>query len=213
MAESALPWQAGWPNAERATCSLWAARHCRPATLGLVSDPASKEGQKIAAILDLEFRGADVETAAIDISIEGQLECCLEERRLRGAPPVRGIIHAAGVVQFEALATQDIASLRSGLAAKMQGAWRLHRLFIEEQLDFFVLCSSTSALLTSPLLGGYAAGNAFLDALAHHRHARGLPGLSINWGTWGEVGMAAADRRSGKARLLGELPQALHLHS
>ena len=167
-------------------------------------DPASKESQKIAAILDLESRGADVETAAIDIAIEGQLERCLEERRLRGAPPVRGIIHAAGVVQFEALATQDIASLRSGLAAKMQGAWRLHRLFlfIEEQLDFFVLCSSTSALLTSPLLGGYAAGNAFLDALAHHRHARGLPGLSINWGTWGEVGMAAADRRSGNGTLL-----------
>ena len=72
----------------------------------------------------------------------------------------------------------------------MLGAWRLHRLFLNEALDCFVLCSSSSALLNSPLLGGYAAGNAFLDTLAHHRRARGLSALSINWGTWGEVGMA-----------------------
>ena len=155
-----------------------------------VADRNSLEGRRAAAVAALVSLGAEVETAAIDVTIEGELEGCLERRRLRGAPPVCGVFHTAGTLQFQPLATQDIASLRSGLAAKVDGAWRLHQLFAGSPLDCFVLFSSTSALLNSPLLGGYAAGNAFLDALAHHRRARGLHALSINWGTWGEVGMA-----------------------
>ena len=162
-----------------------------------VADHDSIEGRRAAAVAALVSLGAEVETAAIDVAIEGALEGCLERRRVRGAPPVCGVFHTAGTVQFQPLATQDIASLRGGLAAKVDGAWRLHRLFAGAPLDCFVLFSSTSALLNSPLLGGYAAGNAFLDALAHHRRARGLPALSINWGTWGEVGMAVEAGRGG----------------
>jgi acyl carrier protein len=112
------------------------------------------------------------------------------------------VVHAAGVLQFQALESQDAASLRTGLAAKMGGAWRLHRLFETQALDCFVMCSSSSALLNSPLLGGYAAGNAALDALAHHRRARGLAALSVNWGTWGEVGMAVESGRSASGDML-----------
>lgn len=161
-------------------------------------DPASGPGHRVAAIAALEALGADVETAAIDVAVEGELECCLEARRARGAPQVCGVIYAAGELQLQALATQDVVSLRRGLAGKMLGGWRLHQIFGNEALDFFVLCSSSSALLNSPLLGGYAAGNAFLDALAHHRRAHGLSALSINWGTWGEVGMGVkADLSAG----------------
>jgi NAD(P)-dependent dehydrogenase (short-subunit alcohol dehydrogenase family)/acyl carrier protein len=161
-------------------------------------DPASQAGRRAAAVADLEYLGANVETASIDVGAEGELESYLEVRRLHGAPEVCGVIHAAGVLQFHALSLQDAASLRSGLAAKMLGAWHLHKLFRNEPLDLFVLCSSSSALLNSPLLGGYAAANAFLDALAHHRRVRRLAALSINWGTWHEVGMAAdADPNAG----------------
>jgi acyl carrier protein len=77
------------------------------------------------------------------------------------------------------------------MGAKMLGAWYLHELTQAERLDWFVLFSSAAALLGSPGQGNYASANAFLDALAHHRRWQRLPALSVNWGSWGEVGMAA----------------------
>jgi acyl transferase domain-containing protein len=176
-------------------------------------DRASAAGRRVAAVQELAALGVAVETAACDVADAAALARCLDDRRAGGAPPVRGVIHAAGVVEFAALASQDVAELRRSLAAKMRGAWHLHRLLADTVLDFFVLCSSSSALLNSPLLGGYAAGNAFLDALAHHRRAQGLPALSINWGTWGEVGMAVEGARAGTEMLkgVGTIPTALGL--
>jgi acyl carrier protein len=77
------------------------------------------------------------------------------------------------------------------LAAKVLGAWHLHELTADAALDHFVLFSSAASLLGSPGQGNYAAANAFLDALAHHRRAEQRPALSVNWGSWAEVGMAA----------------------
>jgi acyl carrier protein len=77
------------------------------------------------------------------------------------------------------------------------GAWLLHELSRELPLDFFVLFSSTTALIGSARLGHYAAANQFLDALAHQRRAAGLPALSVNWGTWDEMrAVSDAGRRS-----------------
>ena len=165
-------------------------------------DPESVEGRRAAAVAGLEALGARVETPSIDIGDERALSGYLAARNGQGAPPVRGVIHAAGILQFEALATQSVSAFRSEQHAKAGGALALHRLFGKEPLDFFVLCSSSSALLNSPLLGGYAAANAVLDALAHHRRAQGLPALSINWGTWGEVGMAVEAGRGGRNDML-----------
>lgn len=165
----------------------------------------SASGRRVAAVQALEVMGVAVEVAAVDIAVPGALEACLAARRLRGEPPVRGVIHAAGTLQFESLATQDIASLRAGLNAKLFGAWRLHHVFENVALDCFILCSSSSALLSSPLLGGYAAGNACLDSLAHHRRARSQAALSVNWGTWGEVGMAVEAGRSAGGDMLNGL--------
>jgi len=165
---------------------------------------ATADARRVAAVRELEASGARIETVALDIGADGALEAWLAARRKRGEPPLRGIVHAAGVLEFKPLAEESAESLRRMLAPKVAGAWRLHAELATEPLDWFVACSSTSALLRSPLLGAYAAGNAFLDALAHHRRAKGLPALSINWGTWGEVGMAAdAERARGGGLMQG----------
>ncbi|MBD2091227.1 type I polyketide synthase [Microcoleus sp. FACHB-1515] len=107
-------------------------------------------------------------------------------------PPLRGILHAAGVLEDGLLQGQTWAQFDRVMQPKIAGAWNLHRLTQQQSIDFFVCFSSISALLGSPGQGNYAAANAFLDALSHHRRALGLPSSSINWGPWGEAGMAAS---------------------
>src|SRR5262249_3295329 len=155
-----------------------------------------RTGRVIAALVALEALGARVETAALDVARAAPLATVLAARRARGEPPVRGVVHAAGALAFHALGEHDEARPLAAFDGKALGAWNLHQLLAAEPLDCFVLCSSSSTLLGSPLLGGYAGANAFLDGLAHFRRARGLPALSVNWGTWGEVGMAVSAGRS-----------------
>jgi acyl carrier protein len=104
---------------------------------------------------------------------------------------LRGIVHAAGVLDDGVLGNQTSERFARVMAAKVRGAWELHTRTQTLPLDFFVCFSSVASLLGSPGQGNYAAANAFLDGLAHHRRALGLPGLSINWGPWAEAGMAA----------------------
>jgi acyl carrier protein len=85
----------------------------------------------------------------------------------------------------------DAESFHRVLSPKVLGAWNLHSLTADLPLDFFVVFSSVASVLGSPGQGNYAAANAFLDGLAHDRRSHGLPCLSINWGPWAEVGMAA----------------------
>src|SRR5262249_10681902 len=110
-------------------------------------------------------------------------------------PPLRGVVHAAGVLDDGVLVQQTRERFARVLGPKAQGAWHLHRLTEDAPLDPFVLFSCASALLGSPGQANYVAANAFLDALAHHRRARGLPALSINWGPWSGGGMAAGTAR------------------
>jgi acyl carrier protein len=99
------------------------------------------------------------------------------------------------------LLRQDHARFHKVMAPKVLGALHLHALTREAPLDFFVMYASAAGLLGSPGQGNYAAANAFLDALAHHRKARGLPALSIDWGAFSGVGLAAAQDNRG-ARLV-----------
>jgi NAD(P)-dependent dehydrogenase (short-subunit alcohol dehydrogenase family)/acyl carrier protein len=165
-------------------------------------DKACPEGRRAAAVTEMEALGATVEIAALDVAAEGALDALLRRRRAIGAPDVAGVIHAAGVLKFDALANQPVEELRAVMEAKVYGAWLLHEAVAGTPLDFFVMCSSSSALLNSPLLGIYAGSNAVLDALAHHRRARGLVALSVNWGTWSEVGMAVEAGRSASGDML-----------
>jgi acyl transferase domain-containing protein len=156
----------------------------------------SRVAGQIAAVRELEALGASVHLAAVDVADEAQLRHFLETWREESWPPIRGVVHLAGVVHPRPLRNQDVAGLVEELRSKVTGGWLLHRLLAEEQLDFLVFFSSAASVLSSPRLAAYAAANAFLDGLAHHRRFLGLPALSINWGAWGETGMAT--------RLLGE---------
>jgi acyl carrier protein len=84
----------------------------------------------------------------------------------------------------------DAPALNTVLRPKVMGGWLLHRLLQDDPLDFFMLFSSAGSVLGQPGQGNYAAANAFLDALAHHRKAQGQPALSINWGAWASEGFA-----------------------
>jgi myxalamid-type polyketide synthase MxaC len=148
------------------------------------------EGERITAIRDLESLGAKVRTVAADMGDETSVSELIFQCLRADQPPLRGLFHAAGVMQYEPLSNHTPERMRDVLAAKMVGGWLLHRLLADVPLDLFVLFSSSSSLLSSPMMGSYSAANVFLDALAHHRRATGKKAVSINWGTWSEVGMA-----------------------
>lgn len=152
-------------------------------------EPDSRTGRQIAGVLALEALGASVHLAFVDVADESQMREFLETYHAEGWPPIRGIFHAAGVMQYQPIIEHTPEEMAQILRAKVTGGWLLHRLLQESPLDWFVMYSSASALLSSPLTTSYSAANAFLDALAHERRRLGLPALSVNWGVWGEVGM------------------------
>lgn len=138
----------------------------------------------------LRALGATVTLAACDLAQADQV-ASLFDATLAALPPLRGVIHAAGVIEDALLPRQTAEGFRRVLSAKVAGAWNLHRHTRLLPLDFFVLYSSAASLLGSAGQANYAAGNSFLDALAHHRRRLGLPATSINWGAWSGQGMAA----------------------
>ena len=142
------------------------------------------------AVKELEESGATVRVVKCDVSRREELSEALATVK-RSMPPLRGVVHAAGVLDDGVLLQQDWQRFRRVMAPKIDGAWNLHLLTRDLPLDFFVCFSSIAAMLGSPGQGNYAAANAFMDALAHHRRAMGLPGSSIDWGPWEGAGMAA----------------------
>ena len=142
-------------------------------------------------ILELRDLGADIVVARADVGERQQVADLLKEHT-SPSMPLRGVIHAAGVLDDGALLLQDWSRFERVLKPKIDGAWNLHELTLQMPLDFFVLFSSGAGLLGNPGQSSYSAGNVFLDTLAVARQAAGLPALSINWGAWAEVGMAAA---------------------
>ena len=153
------------------------------------------------AIAALEAAGAAVTVAQVDVADHDRLAEFLRAA-IHPDRPLRGVVHAAGLLADGMLAQQSVARFEAVMAPKIAGAWNLHAVTRGMPLDFFVLYSSAASLLGAPGQGNYAAANAFLDALAHHRRALGLPAMSINWGAFAEVGLAAAQDNRG-ARLEG----------
>lgn len=151
--------------------------------------PPAPETQEV--VKQLESRGVKVMVARCDVADEVQLAMLFDEIN-HELPPLRGVVHAAGLLADGLILQQDWSRFSEVLAPKVRGAWNLHVLTAGMPLDFFVLFSSAAALLPAAGQANYAAANAFMDQLAHYRRACGLPALSINWGPWSAAGMAAA---------------------
>jgi myxalamid-type polyketide synthase MxaB len=152
-----------------------------------------------AAVDQLRQSGAEVLVARADVSKSQDMEAVFAQAR-SSLPPLRGIVHAAGILDDGVLTQLTWQRFAGVMAPKVEGAWNLHRQAEQSPLEFFVCFSSAASLLGSPAQGNYAAANAFMDALAHQRRLQGMAGLSINWGPWADEGLAAERSQRDRTR-------------
>ena len=145
----------------------------------------------VQAIRDLEAQDVTVRVIHGDVASNADVDRTVQIIDAEMLP-LRGIVHAAGVLDDGVVERQTWQRLSNVLAAKAGGAWNLHRLTLDRPIDFFVSFSSIASVVGSAGQTSYAAANAFLDGFAQYRRARGLPAVSVNWGPWAEGGMAAS---------------------
>ena len=141
---------------------------------------------------DLQKRGVEVRVVSADVGAPDDVRRLFAEIK-SGA--LRGLFHLAMVIDDAPLAALTPERVRTVLGPKADGAWLLHQATLEMKLDCFVMFSSVSSIFGNPAQGNYSAANAFLDSLAHHRQALGLPALSVNWGVLGGEGFVARNER------------------
>lgn len=155
----------------------------------------------VSCINELEHSGAAIRYIRGDIGCRHDVTTIFEA--IAGdMPPLRGIVHAAGVLSDATLLQQSPDSIHTVFAPKVSGASHLVEAARGHELDFLALFSSVSALLGIPGQSNYAAANAVLDAYAHTLQSEGIPAISIGWGRWGEIGLATqAESAAGLDRL------------
>ncbi|MBN3801758.1 SDR family NAD(P)-dependent oxidoreductase [Paraburkholderia sp. Ac-20336] len=165
------------------------------------SGPRTEEAQRV--LDSLRDEQVQVWSEQLDIADAAAVQQAIAKIE-RNMPPIRGVIHSAGLAEDTGIATLQAAAVERVMQAKALGAWNLHCALAQSKLDFFVCYSSVSATLGNAGQLNYAAANAFLDGLALHRRAQGQAGTSIGWGVIGDVGMVARDASlAGHLDLLG----------
>ena len=151
-------------------------------------DPEASE-----AIDALRKRGVRVAVELADMTDTDAIDAMLA-RIDADLPPIGGVIHSVGVLSDAALTNQTWESFERVLWPKIVGAWHLHKATLDRDLEMFTLFTSRVGVMGNPGQANHAAANAFLDQLAGHRRALGLPGQAIAWGAWSEIGEAAEQR-------------------
>lgn len=164
------------------------------------SAPSEEVNKVIAELIET---GIKVVVSQADVTHQVQVARILVDIE-QLMPPLRGVVHSAGVLDDGMLLQQTWDRFDRVMSPKIAGSWHLHKLTQNIPLDFFVLFSSTASMIGSTGQGNYASANAFLDSLAHHRQALGLPGLSINWGPWADVGMVSSLSNREQRRLVDQ---------
>lgn len=156
------------------------------------------------AIDGLRARGVQVEVVAADVGTDEGVQRLVAPLGTR-LPAPAGLLHCAGVLDDGLLSQQTLQRFAAVAAPKSDAAWRLHVAFAERGFSpaLFVLYSSMASVFGSPAQGNYVAANGLLDALAAWRQGRGLPGLSLNWGPWKDVGMATRGQTLARASQQG----------
>ncbi|MGA7703461.1 MAG: SDR family NAD(P)-dependent oxidoreductase [Solirubrobacteraceae bacterium] len=147
---------------------------------------ASRRGPRASGVgelvAELERLGAEVKVLACDVAEREQVRELVAS--VRGEHPLSTVVHAAGVLDDGLIGSLTADRIERVLRPKVDGAWHLHEMTRHLPLDAFVVFSSAAATFGGAGQGSYAAANAFLDALAGHRRAQGLPGVSLAWGQW-----------------------------
>ncbi|MEV0296981.1 type I polyketide synthase [Nocardia sp. NPDC050710] len=157
------------------------------------SRPAGEVPQRIAA---MRGRGARIECRTADVADEDAMRCAIEEIRAE-LPPLRGVFHLAGMLEDATIGNLVPEQIERAAAPKAAGCVILDRCTRGVPLDLFVLFSSAVVLVGNPGQAAYAAANAYLDAFAVARRLRGLPALSVRWGAFDAIGLAAAASNRG----------------
>lgn len=156
------------------------------------SGPSSEEAR--LAIDQLEKQGVNVHASSCDVTDKNAVSTLLAE--IAGTlPPLKGIVHAATVINDGLIRNTDAEQIRSVLAPKVLGAHYLHEMTLDIALDFFILFSSATTLFGNPGQGNYVAANACLEALAKHRRANGLAATCVRWGAIDDVGFLARNEK------------------
>jgi len=151
------------------------------------SEPSEEVIQELE---EIRGNGAQILVGQVDVCNTSQVRSLFEKIE-NEMPALSGIIHAAGLLDDDSLLNLDIDRLHNVMAPKVDGTWNLHHESTQLSLDFFVLYSSAVSVLGSPGQGNYTAANFYLDTMANYRQNLGLPAISINWGPWAEIGLAA----------------------
>ncbi|KAA1251687.1 acyltransferase domain-containing protein [Mycobacterium simiae] len=151
----------------------------------------SEQRHKIDTIRALEMRGVTVEAVAVDVGCRDDVQALLARRDREGAAPIRGIIHAAGVISDQLVTTMTEDAVRQVMWPKIAGSHVLHEAFPPGSVDFLYLTASAAGIFGIPGQGSYAAANSYLDALARARRQQGCHTLSLDWVAWRGLGFAA----------------------
>lgn len=176
----------------------------------LISRSGKAPKDVLEKIAVLEAQGCRFKILCADAGVYSELKTALEEIEL-SMPELKGVIHAAGLIEARTLTDLNQIEFLRILNPKVKGAWNLHLLTQYKDLDCFIMFSSASTLIGLSGQGSYVAANAFLDTLAHSRRRMGLPGMSINWGVMKDVGMVANEAELEKyARAEGFEPVSMY---
>ena len=193
-----------------------AAAGCGRIVLNSRSEPSADAQEAIERI---RATGADIRVERGDIAEPGTADRLVAVATATGLP-VRGVLHAAAVVEDATLTNVSDDLIDRCWAPKVYGAWNMHQATTAQPLDWFCSFSSAAALVGSPGQGAYAAANSWLDAFAHWRRAQGLPSTAIAWGAWARGrprhGLrrgrpASRSRRRGLRRVPGAAAPRPHL--
>lgn len=147
-------------------------------------------------VRELRATGCRVKSLSCDIALASSLAKALRACEDEGLPPVRGVIQGAMLLRDAIFEQMTLPDWKSGLAPKLNGTWNLHTEFSTRgSLDFFIMLSSVSGVIGIASQTNYAAGGSYEDALARWRQARGLPGVSIDFGPISDIGYVSQEAK------------------